>query len=88
MKEGDIIEWKGVNRIHQGRSIKMTRICGKMGGAPKGNDNARKDKQPQNNPKTTPNVNENVNVKRDTWSSWTMVAPFLSRLSGGQGQQN
>lgn len=35
---------------------------GKMGGAPKGNDNARKDKQPQNNPKTTPNVNENENV--------------------------
>lgn len=40
---------------------------GKMGGAPKGNQNARKDKQPQNNPKSTPNVNENenenVNVK-------------------------
>lgn len=34
---------------------------GKLGGAPKGNQNARKDKQPQNNRKTTPNVNDNVN---------------------------
>ena len=34
---------------------------GKLGGAPKGNQNARKDKQPQNNRKTTPNENENVN---------------------------
>ncbi|MBR1488445.1 MAG: hypothetical protein IJ603_06140 [Bacteroidales bacterium] len=34
---------------------------GHLGGAPKGNDNARKDKQPQNNPKTTPNDNVNVN---------------------------
>ena len=33
---------------------------GKLGGAPKGNQNARK-KQPQNNPKTTRNVNENDN---------------------------
>lgn len=33
---------------------------GKLGGAPKGNQNARK--QPQNNPKTTPNVNANVNA--------------------------
>lgn len=40
---------------------------GKLGGAPKGNQNARKNpkttpKQPQDNPKTTPNVNDNVNV--------------------------
>lgn len=35
---------------------------GRLGGAPKGNTNARKDKQPLNNPKTTPNVNENDNV--------------------------
>lgn len=34
--------------------------CGKRGGAPIGNQNARK--QPQNNPKTTPNVNVNDNV--------------------------
>jgi hypothetical protein len=33
---------------------------GRLGGAPKGNTNARK--QPQNNPKTTPNVNVNENV--------------------------
>lgn len=33
---------------------------GKLGGAPKGNQNARK-KQPLINPKTTPNVNDNVN---------------------------
>lgn len=32
---------------------------GHLGGAPKGNANARK--QPQNNPKTTANVNENAN---------------------------
>lgn len=42
---------------------------GHLGGAPKGNQNARK-KQPQNNPKTTPNVNvndnENVN-DNDLW---------------------
>ena len=43
MKEGDIIEWKGVNRIHRGKVIK---------------------------------------------SDTDMVAPFLSRLSEGQGQQN
>lgn len=36
---------------------------GKLGGAPKGNQNARK--QPQNNPKTTPNVNVNVNVNEN-----------------------
>lgn len=39
---------------------------GKLGGAPKGNQNARKQPKttppkPQNNPKTTPNVNVNVN---------------------------
>lgn len=34
---------------------------GKLGGAPKGNQNARK-KQPLINPKTTPNVNDNDNV--------------------------
>lgn len=34
---------------------------GELGGAPKGNQNARKKKQPQNNPKTTPNDNVNVN---------------------------
>ena len=33
---------------------------GRLGGAPKGNQNARK--QPQINPETTPNVNDNVNV--------------------------
>ncbi len=33
---------------------------GKLGGAPKGNKNAKK--QPQNNPKITPNVNDNDNV--------------------------
>ena len=33
---------------------------GNRGGAPKGNTNARK--QPQNNPKTTPNLNDNDNV--------------------------
>ncbi len=33
---------------------------GRLGGAPKGNTNARK--RPQNNPKTTPNVNVNENV--------------------------
>lgn len=33
---------------------------GKLGGAPKGNQNARK-KQPPINPKTSPNVNDNVN---------------------------
>ena len=33
---------------------------GNRGGAPKGNANARK--QPQNNPKTTPNENEDINV--------------------------
>ena len=32
---------------------------GRLGGAPKGNTNAKK--QPQDNPKTTPNVNDNVN---------------------------
>lgn len=32
---------------------------GERGGAPKGNQNARK--QPQNNPKSTPNDNDNVN---------------------------
>jgi hypothetical protein len=45
-------------------------IHGNKGGAPKGNQNAKKDKnnpettpkQPQNNPETTPNVNVNVNV--------------------------
>lgn len=37
---------------------------GKLGGAPKGNQNARK-KQPQNNPKTTRNVNENGNVNEN-----------------------
>ena len=41
-------------------------IFGRLGGAPKGNGNARRDKQPQNNPKTTANdnvtVNENNNV--------------------------
>lgn len=38
---------------------------GKKGGAPMGNQNARKQKQPINNPQTTPpttNVNDNVNV--------------------------
>lgn len=35
-------------------------VFGHLGGAPKGNTNARK--QPQNNPKTTPNVNVNENV--------------------------
>ena len=35
---------------------------GRLGGAPKGNTNARKDKQPQINPETTPNVNVNDNV--------------------------
>lgn len=35
-------------------------VHGKRGGAPKGNANARK--QPQNNPKTTPNDNDNDNV--------------------------
>lgn len=44
---------------------------GKKGGAPKGNQNARKTtNQPQNNPKTTPNVNvndnDNVNVNKST----------------------
>ncbi len=34
---------------------------GRLGGAKPGNQNARKDKQPQNNPKTTPNVNVNEN---------------------------
>lgn len=34
---------------------------GRLGGAPKGNQNARK-KQPLINPKTTPNVNDNDNV--------------------------
>ena len=40
---------------------------GKLGGAPKGNQNARKTtpKQGQNNPKTTPNENENVNVNEN-----------------------
>lgn len=51
---------------------------GKLGGAPKGNQNAAKTtpnkpqnnpkeqpKQPQNNPKTTPNVNVNVNVNEN-----------------------
>ena len=52
MKEGDIIEWRGVNKTIRGKVIKSD------------TDSA------------------------DTWSSWTMVAPFLSRLSGGQGQQN
>lgn len=37
---------------------------GHLGGAPKGNQNARK-KQPQNNPKTTPNVNDNENVNEN-----------------------
>ena len=36
---------------------------GGRGGAPKGNQNARK--QPQNNPKTTPNVNVNENVNEN-----------------------
>lgn len=34
---------------------------GILGGAPRGNKNATKQKQPLNNDKTTPNVNENVN---------------------------
>ena len=34
---------------------------GNRGGAPKGNRNAAKTKQPQNNPKTTPNDNDNDN---------------------------
>ncbi len=34
---------------------------GNRGGAPKGNRNAAKAKQPQNNPKTTPNDNDNDN---------------------------
>lgn len=37
---------------------------GILGGAPKGNQNAKK-KQPQNNPKTTPNVNENENKNKN-----------------------
>lgn len=40
---------------------------GKLGGAPKGNQNARKTtpKQGQDNPKTTPNENVNVNEKEN-----------------------
>ena len=48
---------------------------GKMGGAPKGNQNARK-KQPQNNPKTTPNDNVNVNVNVNE----ELKMPFASKI--------
>ncbi len=53
---------------------------GRLGGAPKGNTNARK--QPQNNPKTTPNVNdnenenENENVNKRKKPERELVLPF------------
>ena len=56
---------------------------GRLGGAPKGNTNARKGKQPQNNPKTTPNENvnvnenENENVERGTGKTPTRKPSFV-----------
>lgn len=48
---------------------------GGRGGAPKGNQNARK--QPQNNPKTTPNVNVNENVNgNEKGSGEELTLPF------------
>lgn len=51
---------------------------GKFGGAPKGNQNARK--QPQNNPKTTPNVNDNVNVNDNDIN----ISPKILKWGGKQ----
>lgn len=47
---------------------------GRLGGAPKGNTNARK--QPQNNPKTTPNVNVNENVNGNVKGSGEKELPL------------
>ena len=54
---------------------------GKLGGAPKGNGNARKTtpKQPRNNPKTTPNDNDNDNVNVENKES--TIVPKKARLS-------
>lgn len=49
---------------------------GHRGGAPKGNTNARK--QPQNNPKTTPNVNDNDNVNVNVKERRELQLPFKS----------
>ena len=59
--------WAGIKPQLYANYIRFLNGCkgrsfGELGGAPKGNQNARrKNKQPQNNPKTTPNVNDNVN---------------------------
>ncbi len=54
---------------------------GKLGGAPKGNKNAKKsdEKQPQNNPKTTPNVNVNDNENVND-NVFTTTTPSLSDI--------
>ncbi|MFR9603837.1 MAG: DUF6291 domain-containing protein [Rikenellaceae bacterium] len=54
---------------------------GKLGGAPNGNQNAKK--QPQNNPKTTPNVNDNdnVNVNVNVNDLQTSIPPLLSEVT-------
>ena len=58
--------WEGIKPQLDANYRKFLNGCkgaefGKLGGAPKGNQNARK-KQPQNNPKTTPNDNGNENI--------------------------
>lgn len=86
--------WEGIKPQLQSNYVKFINGCkgaefGKLGGAPKGNQNARKStpKQPRINPKTTPNVNVNVNenvnenVKpsvRTTGATKKLTLPFSS----------